>query len=91
MVRDAYTRAFAYWDVWVDDARLVILNAIDAARRGGRGSDAHGLHLCPARGGSLGRGPAGRSDGEQRDRSKPGQSSIRLGPGSNRSWAMSPA
>jgi len=34
MVRDAYTHAFAYYDVWVDDARLVILNAVDAARRG---------------------------------------------------------
>lgn len=33
-LRDAYTRAFAYWDVWVDDARLVIVNAMDAARRG---------------------------------------------------------
>lgn len=33
-IRDAFTDAFAYWDVWVDDARLVILNAIDAARRG---------------------------------------------------------
>ncbi len=34
MVKDAYRHAFAYYDVWVDDARLVILNAIDAARRG---------------------------------------------------------
>ncbi len=34
MVSDAYHKAFAYWDVWVDDARLVILNAVDAARRG---------------------------------------------------------
>lgn len=33
-VRDKFRRAFAYWDVWVDDARLVILNAVDAARRG---------------------------------------------------------
>ncbi len=28
------TRAFAYSDCWVDDARLVVLNAMDAARRG---------------------------------------------------------
>jgi D-erythritol 1-phosphate dehydrogenase len=33
-VRDAFTSAFAYWDVWVDDARLVVLNALDAARLG---------------------------------------------------------
>ncbi len=34
MMREAFTKAFAYWDVWVDDARLVVLNAVDAARRG---------------------------------------------------------
>ena len=28
------TRGFAYWDCWVDDARLVILNAQAAAERG---------------------------------------------------------
>ena len=33
-VRDAYRHAFAYYDVWVDDARLVLLNALDAHRRG---------------------------------------------------------
>lgn len=34
MIRDGFDHAFAYWDVWVDDARLVVLNAVDAARRG---------------------------------------------------------
>ncbi len=29
-----YTRSFAYWDCWVDDARLVVLNAIAAAGHG---------------------------------------------------------
>jgi glycerol-3-phosphate dehydrogenase len=29
-----YSRAFRYWDGWVDDARLVVLNAIDAQARG---------------------------------------------------------
>jgi D-erythritol 1-phosphate dehydrogenase len=33
-IRDAFTRGFAYYDCWVDDARLVILNAVDAHRRG---------------------------------------------------------
>ncbi len=33
-VSDDFRKAFAYWDVWVDDARLVVLNAVDAARRG---------------------------------------------------------
>ncbi len=30
----AYTRGFEYSDGWVDDARLVVLNALDAAERG---------------------------------------------------------
>jgi len=34
VLRDEYTKAFEYADVWVDDARLVVLNAVDAARRG---------------------------------------------------------
>jgi glycerol-3-phosphate dehydrogenase len=33
-LKPQYTRAFAYSDGWVDDARLVILNARDAADRG---------------------------------------------------------
>jgi len=31
---DKYTRGFEYSDCWVDDARLVVLNAIGAAERG---------------------------------------------------------
>lgn len=31
---DKYTRGFEYSDCWVDDARLVTLNALDAAERG---------------------------------------------------------
>jgi len=31
---DKYTRGFEYSDCWVDDARLVVLNAVDAARKG---------------------------------------------------------
>ncbi len=34
MVRDTFPNGFAYYDVWVDDARLVVLNALDAARLG---------------------------------------------------------
>jgi glycerol-3-phosphate dehydrogenase len=30
----APARAALYWDAWVDDARLVVLNAVDAAERG---------------------------------------------------------
>jgi glycerol-3-phosphate dehydrogenase len=35
-LRKDFTRAFEYSDCWVDDARLVVLNALDAHRRGGR-------------------------------------------------------
>ncbi|MCB2052914.1 MAG: glycerol-3-phosphate dehydrogenase [Geminicoccaceae bacterium] len=31
---DRYTRGFEYSDCWVDDARLVVLNALDARERG---------------------------------------------------------
>jgi glycerol-3-phosphate dehydrogenase len=33
-LKPAFTRGFAYSDCWVDDARLVVLNAVDAAARG---------------------------------------------------------
>jgi glycerol-3-phosphate dehydrogenase len=35
-VLDQYTKGFEYSDCWVDDARLVVLNAVDAAERGAR-------------------------------------------------------
>ncbi|MEM9707389.1 MAG: glycerol-3-phosphate dehydrogenase [Pseudomonadota bacterium] len=33
-LRDKYIKGFEYSDCWVDDARLVVLNALDAAERG---------------------------------------------------------
>jgi glycerol-3-phosphate dehydrogenase len=33
-LKPGFTRGFAYSDCWVDDSRLVVLNAIDAAERG---------------------------------------------------------
>ena len=35
-IKDVYTKAFEYSDCWVDDARLVVLNAIDAKDRGAK-------------------------------------------------------
>jgi glycerol-3-phosphate dehydrogenase len=35
-LRDGFTRGFEYSDCWVDDARLVVLNAVDAAERGAK-------------------------------------------------------
>ncbi len=33
-LRDGYSQGFVYSDAWVDDARLVVLNALDARERG---------------------------------------------------------
>jgi glycerol-3-phosphate dehydrogenase len=33
-LKDVFRRGFAYSDCWVDDSRLVVLNAVDAAERG---------------------------------------------------------
>lgn len=35
-IKPAYKRAFEYSDCWVDDGRLVVLNAMDARERGAR-------------------------------------------------------
>jgi glycerol-3-phosphate dehydrogenase len=35
-LKPSFTRGFVYSDGWVDDARLVVLNAMDAAARGAR-------------------------------------------------------
>ncbi|MEQ1951860.1 glycerol-3-phosphate dehydrogenase [Mesorhizobium sp. CN2-181] len=35
-IEPAFTKGFEYSDCWVDDARLVLLNALDAARLGAR-------------------------------------------------------
>jgi glycerol-3-phosphate dehydrogenase len=35
-LRESYRKAFEYSDCWVDDARLVVLNALDAAARGAK-------------------------------------------------------
>ena len=35
-IKDDYRKAFEYSDCWVDDARLVILNALDAGQKGAR-------------------------------------------------------
>ncbi len=35
-VANEFEHAFGYYDVWVDDARLTLLNAVDAAERGAR-------------------------------------------------------
>jgi glycerol-3-phosphate dehydrogenase len=51
-----YSRAFLYSDGWTDDARLVVLNALDAAERGAQVA----LRGCPARQHRLADHAAGR-------------------------------
>ena len=46
---DKYTAGFEYSDCWVDDARLVVLNARRRRREGRRGADPHRLHQRAAR------------------------------------------
>jgi glycerol-3-phosphate dehydrogenase len=61
-LKRGYSKGFVYSDGWVDDARLVVLNAIDAAERGAtvltrcacvdarRGAEQWQLRLCGADG-----------------------------------------
>lgn len=64
-LKDSFRAGFEYSDCWVDDARLVVLNAMDAAARG---ADLNPRTKCTSarRDGGLWRvaveGPGGRSD-----------------------------
>ncbi len=49
-LKPAYRRAFEYSDCWVDDARLVVLNARDAADRGADITHADQMRRGAARG-----------------------------------------
>ena len=48
-LKPQYARGFVYSDGWVDDARLVVLNARDAADTGRDRADALALQRCAAR------------------------------------------
>lgn len=50
-LRDTFTKAFEYSDCWVDDARLVVLNAMDAAARGADIRTRTGVVAAQAEGG----------------------------------------
>ena len=61
-LRDAYRVGFTYADCWVDDARLVVLNARDAAERGATISVGARLAQAVAARRSLARDARGRRD-----------------------------
>ena len=44
----AFRHGFVYSDCWVDDARLVVLNALDAAERGAVDPHPHALRRAPS-------------------------------------------
>ena len=62
-LKNGFTRGFAYSDGWVDDARLVVLNALDARERGAqvltrtacRALERHPLHWSASLAGAGGR------------------------------------
>ena len=78
--RPEFTRGFEYSDCWVDDARLVVLNALDAARARRRSPDPHGLHRRPARGRRLARPELPTTRTGQRRPCAPAASSMPPGP-----------
>lgn len=54
-IKDAYRKAFEYSDCWVDDARLVVLNALDAREKG---ATVHTRTACTSRAGPTVCGPS---------------------------------
>ena len=51
VLKDEYRKAFEYSDCWVDDARLVVLNALDAQARGATILTRTALHSARREGG----------------------------------------
>jgi glycerol-3-phosphate dehydrogenase len=54
-LKEEFRLAFEYSDCWVEDSRLVVLNAVDAKERGAEVLHAHGLHETDPAQGPLGR------------------------------------
>ena len=81
-------KGFEYSDCWVDDARLVLLNALDAAERGATVLTRTAVRRVPAAGWRLGgralRRPARRPAAGRCGRAA---SSTPPAPGSSRCWA----
>jgi len=86
-LRKTFTHAFEYADCWVDDARLVILNAVDAARLGRRFLRAPPASRRGARTMSGARRCATRGPARSA-RCGRARCSTRRGRGSRRCWAI---
>ena len=66
-LRKTFGKAFEYSDCWVDDARLVVLNALDAAKHGADDPDPHRMRPRAARATAAGRSELlCRESGERR-------------------------
>ena len=86
-LKPEYRKAFEYSDCWVDDARLVVLNALDARERGRGDPDPHRARRRPARGRRSGRSSWRTAATAAGGAFAPRPSSTPPAPGSSRSWA----
>ena len=76
-LKDEFTRGFEYSDCWVEDARLVVLNARDAADRGRGHPHADEMHRGPPRRRRCGRSTIDREDGAEETVARQGAGQCR--------------
>ena len=88
-LKPLFSKAFEYSDCWVDDARLVVLNARDAADRGATIRTRTRVVSARRRRGRLERGRRGHADRSARGRPGEARSSTRPGRGSTRCFPTS--
>ena len=70
-LKDEFTRGYEYSDCWVEDARLVVLNARDAESAGRRHPHPDEMHVGPPRRTACGNSPSQTEDGpEEKVRAK---------------------
>jgi hypothetical protein len=80
-LKPQFTKGFVYSDGWVDDARLVVLNAVDAAARGATvlTRTPASTPKCGADGWQATLQPARAASAHRRERTRPGQCRRPLG------------
>ena len=76
-----FTRGFVYADARVDDARLVVLNALDARAKGARHPRAHARHAARAARAGVWRATLRARDGASAEVTRAGASSTPPGRG----------
>ena len=86
-----YRQAFVYSDGWVDDARLVVLNAVDAAERGAAIRTRTRLVRADRQGDLWQLVLNARGQARDRDGARAGECGGGLGAGGRRPYAAAPA